>query len=404
MKSVLALVALGALAATSQRDAWTELHASIFLRTAPDGETYGEHELDPLLWPSSRWLTEPERRGAILEALGKLNRADAAQRSVRERLVMQRDLWAVFDWVAARDPESPLAAALARAMRDVSATVEELRAFKCCVDGVADVPGGLLDASQGWVRIADESGRPIAPLHDHAFDGRSYFEVLIRLPEGRAQTTAWLQELRVEPGLIADTAGSKRVSPDLPQLPNGTQLAIVRRALAVATSGEAVVSDLVESVQVRQILANDVPRLDDPVILTLEEGRDHFVLAQAVREFRLGRSGARALDEFGPNELDFGRLGSHGPDPFTQSKASWDAQEPGLVNCSGCHAQPGVYSVNSLTRVSSGPGSIFMMGAKEGLTVPLPSDGSKARAAALAFKRRRPSWKALKSHWKSSPR
>jgi hypothetical protein len=173
---LLALLAQGPLA---------RLHDALFLRTAPDGKTYGQTELDPLLYPNSRWLLEPAQQQPLLDAL----HADMRSHSARERLVLQRDLWAAYDWLFEREPGGKLAVALARALRELGCSASELSDVRT---QCAELPAGLLDATQGWVRLADALGRTITPVHDRDRDGRSRFEVLLRLPGGRDAALAWL--------------------------------------------------------------------------------------------------------------------------------------------------------------------------------------------------------------------
>src|SRR5207253_5716493 len=45
---------------------WNCLYAALYVRTTPDGKAYGQDELDPLLWPSSKYLlTKPRHQEAI---------------------------------------------------------------------------------------------------------------------------------------------------------------------------------------------------------------------------------------------------------------------------------------------------------------------------------------------------
>src|SRR6186713_71087 len=104
MELCAALVLLAALA----QDPFARLHDALFLRTGIDGKTYGAAELDPFFFPASRWPLDAPREAELLAALEALHQAGASGHSARERLVMQRDLRAVFDWVFERDAQNHL--------------------------------------------------------------------------------------------------------------------------------------------------------------------------------------------------------------------------------------------------------------------------------------------------------
>src|SRR5262249_61281274 len=37
---------------------WNRLHEALFVRIGPDGRTYGQDRLEPLLWPESKYIPE----------------------------------------------------------------------------------------------------------------------------------------------------------------------------------------------------------------------------------------------------------------------------------------------------------------------------------------------------------
>jgi hypothetical protein len=386
------LVVLAAFAQTP--DPALRVHDALFLRQAPDGKTYGALELDPLLFPASRRILEPAKQKELLTALDALHASDLHARPARERFVLQRDLWAVFDWIFEHEPDGALAAALARALHDLRGVAEGLRTS---AEGVVEFPAGVLDASQGWVRLADAQGRSITPAHEFHFDGRSRFEVLLRLPGGREPTLAWLERLRALPDPLTGPAEERRFRADLPLLPADTEVALVRRALAIDAQGELVATQLVESVQLRRFLVEDPSGKSEPFSFDISK-------AQQLAEFRIDRTRAHDLRALGPDEYDFSSLGSRGEDPFEGDQRSWSWRKPGLVRCGGCHAQPGIYSVNSFTRMATGPGTILQIRAPDRPSVLVEADPARLAEQALAFKRGRDSWKALVERWNAKPR
>jgi hypothetical protein len=102
---------------------WNRLYRSLYLRTARDGKEYGRDELDPLLW----WGTKGHLLGGesyaqasacleeFIEARGERLVTDPLRRAL-----LQRDLWAVFDWTARRsDTRTPGGRALQRRLATV---------------------------------------------------------------------------------------------------------------------------------------------------------------------------------------------------------------------------------------------------------------------------------------------
>jgi hypothetical protein len=83
---------------------WNRLYDALFVRTEPgDGERYGSAELDILFWDSTKHLlTSPSREKAI-QVLDEFIRSHGERliRDPMKRALLQRDLWALFDWSAA---------------------------------------------------------------------------------------------------------------------------------------------------------------------------------------------------------------------------------------------------------------------------------------------------------------
>src|SRR5262249_22255296 len=122
---------------------WNRLYAALYVRTTPDGKTYGEDELDPLLWPSSKYLlTEPrhQRAIALLDEFHTKNGEKLIPDPLK-RALLQRDLWAIFDWLADPDAEyqretgtlmaerRKLQVRLARVIRRLALPADQLQAL-----------------------------------------------------------------------------------------------------------------------------------------------------------------------------------------------------------------------------------------------------------------------------------
>ena len=81
---------------------WNRLHSALFVRTTVTGKSYGQDELDPLLWSYSKYLLLGERHKKILAILDEFisSKSDTLIKDPLKRAVLQRDLWSIFDWLA----------------------------------------------------------------------------------------------------------------------------------------------------------------------------------------------------------------------------------------------------------------------------------------------------------------
>jgi hypothetical protein len=201
-----------------------------------------------------------------------------------KRAILQSSLWALFDQVS--DPDGDyqanrrtIADRCARIIRQISLRDAELAAltdnFATAIRSKefgtdydpenreqAFLPPDLLDTNAGsWVMMGGgNSLQPAAIRHAEFTQGRSAFYVLIRLPEGRAATIAYLRELANFPrpyvwnDLYPPYPYARPAilpNPELPQFPAGTQVALVRRMMLTDRAGNLVVTPIIESVQLR---------------------------------------------------------------------------------------------------------------------------------------------------------
>lgn len=341
---------------------WNRLHAVLFVRLGPDGNTYGEDRLEPLLWVQSDHLLRGEAADRVLAVLDEFlrNAGESLVEDPLKRAVLQRDLWLVASWAAAsdRDMAAPLLRRLAGAVRRLALTSDRIAALP---DNYAQavaagrfpgrfdparpergfLPPDLLRGDGPWVCVGREDG-PSAPQHlrsDHPFTN-SAFLVFLRLPGGREATLDFLGRLAAfseplylpNPDERTNRSYPSLPNPALPQWPRGTEVALVRRALLIDAEGRIVPSPLTESVQVR-VLRVDTPELTGEALAELDRSLPGQVVngygpdmppeerarhgraapdAQAFFEFRLGRAalfarGAGGLrDATGERDLDTG--------------------------------------------------------------------------------------------------
>ena len=405
---------------------WNRLYRSLYLRVARDGREYGYDELDPLLWPeTTHLLGGPSYRQAVAVLDEFL--ATHAERLISDpmkRAVLQRDLWAVFDWTAERSDGLPpegqnLQVKLAQAIRRLALSAEEIRSlpdnyrdavaaktFAAHYDpvrpGAPFLPSDLFVPGGPWVPLSAVGGGPVAPGHVAGFYGRSVFLIFIRLPEGREATLAYLQKLSDFPRpWVRDRRNTAEVrpNPELPQFPAGTQLALVRQMMLIDDRGSLTPTSLTEEVQVRVHRAIPV---EIPEGLRLD--RNEARAALDVCEFRLSRAklfsgDAGGLRPVGRDEKEFPVFASHGIDLFDMSAGfgSLDLHlRPVLSSCSECHFGPGVHSV-----LSREP-DITLLRVRDVRRDLAPSWDSQYEAAgAKNWKLGRRSWKRLQELWQT---
>jgi hypothetical protein len=284
---------------------WNRLYAALYIRTTQDGQEYGQDGLDPLLWPSSKYLlTKPRYQQAISlldEFLTKSG--EKLIKDPLKRAILQHDLWAIFDWLAdphlgysgypgekpddgaaeRRELRKRLAQALQRlalsrkqidALPDNYAAAVAAKVFPAKHDPSASdkafLPPDLLTAGGPWLVLGAEG--LAAPNHVAFVQGRSAFFVLMNLPQGRKATLAYLEKLNGFPNPLMPQSAAERnghvagkpgllLNPDLPQFPAGTQFALVRQMMLMDDQGKIRPTRIIENVQLRVFL--DVPRTED---------------------------------------------------------------------------------------------------------------------------------------------
>ena len=281
-------------------------------------------------------------------------------------------MWALFDWLAqpfAIHPEgrTALMPRLAAVLRRVALTRDQIERLPDTYRAAADsqvfadrydsarprafLPrdlfnpaGPALNASRStevegpWVSIGGLG--PVVPHHAGELS-RSSFVVLwnasrrscprrerILRSSGiflnrSSRTTRWTASERVT------------LNPALPALPEGTQVALVRRMLLIDDQGLIVPSNLVQSIQLRVF-----------------RGKQSFF------EFRMSRealfaSKAGGLRAVGPDDVEFLTFSAKGDDPFEPRGAAGTGatrQARSRASAPPCHSElePGIRSVKSV--------------------------------------------------------
>lgn len=234
---------------------WNRLHTTLFVRVSLDGRVYGQDRLEPLLWKRSEYMLQ--RRPQVLALLKEFldNHGEKLIDDPLKRAVLQRDLWMVFNWLEFYD--SAERAAIGELRGPLAAVIGRLALSPKEIEGLPDnyeaaaasrefapsfdpkqsqpyLPSALFATDGPWVCVGRTDGRT-APAHLAEWNmfTNSVFYVLVRLPTGRTAVADYLEQR--------------------PAFPEGTELALVRRAMLIDTSHRIVPSNLTESVQVRVI-------------------------------------------------------------------------------------------------------------------------------------------------------
>ncbi|HVC98873.1 MAG TPA: hypothetical protein VND64_34730 [Pirellulales bacterium] len=202
-----------------------------------------------------------------------------------KRVLLQRDLWTLFDFLMnrhiarlgdfeTRHRRNDLCRKLACAIKVLALPADVLGGLpdnyalaiqSGCFAATHDfdpkrdyLPPSLLSGSDEWqeldffqARRSEDVERRYVFLHMRAFQGRSYFRVFCRFPKGRPEFDNYLRELDAK-GIdwrASAQHGSIMLNPDAPELPAGTEVALVQFLIALDTNLQLVPTLLVESVR-----------------------------------------------------------------------------------------------------------------------------------------------------------
>jgi hypothetical protein len=369
---------------------WNRLHSAIFVR--PDIPSTAEvpDALDPPLWLSTRYLLAQPSHDRILRLLDEFLETHG-ERLIQyplKRAILQRDLWAVFDWSVTREPDqehfgdlayekerTELQSRLAAVMRRVALTPAEVRALpsnyaqtvasgQFAKDYDSDhperpfLPPNLLDPRGPWVQITPNgAGEPVAGEHTAQFS-RSSFLVFMRLPGGRKATFDYLETLWNFPQPWVPRPDDPRheqtmENPELPQFPAGTMVALVRQMLLPDSQGNLTPTPITESVQLRVYRTISAPSANAMFPSSVEDGIR--ATGQNFYQFTMTRSllfAGKGLKALGADEKEFTMFQAFGADEGSPKQyVSLDKYPPVLKTCFECHRGQGINSVNSRTHL-----------------------------------------------------
>lgn len=252
---------------------WDQAREAFYVRRFTTGEVFDHPHASTPPWhefmPFTHDAAYHERVVALLEALEKLPPAQMEEQPASRRFVLLRDLWAAFDalrWAHNRWPKEDKDVAekalvrrdellqhIARVMKRLELTEEEVRALPNAFKLVADkklypksfdptagdkafFPTDLLDKDGPWLTYSGYK-EPTAggELHTNYVNRRSVFTLHLRSPDGRDGGVKFFRDyIKAERRL---------------DIPPGSTLALLNRAVVPTRSGKLLVSPLVESLQ-----------------------------------------------------------------------------------------------------------------------------------------------------------
>ena len=412
---------------------WNRLHATIFVR--PDVPSTAEvpDALDPPLWFHSKHLLAQPSHARILRILDEFleTHGERLIQDPGKRAMLQRDLWAVFDWSVEREPNRPeepayekekleLQPRLVEIMRRIALTPEQIRLLPSnYAQAVASglfakeydpahpdrpfLPPDLFDLNGPWVEMYNNgTNEPFAVGHQSAFS-RSAFLILIRLPGGRKATfdyfrTLWDFPQPWIPRPDDDRHEQTEVNPELPQFPVGTQVALARQMILFDSVGNLQGTPITESVQIRvyRSVASHAERDEsanqDEALK--KSGQDFY-------QFTLSRSllfASKGLKATAPDEREFSMFNAFGPDEGSPAQfISLDKYRPVLKTCFWCHLGQGIDSVNSRSHLLK-PDWLMHEYPPSAYQPPLPWWGY----VDTHWKQNRYDWGLLSGYWKAT--
>jgi hypothetical protein len=195
------------------------LYRQLHVRTAPDGKEYGFDALDPLLWSDTDYLLSGKSHAQAIALAAEFLRIQAEREitDATKRAILQRDLWAVFDWADQPDSQHQaerreLMFRLALIIRRLALSPEELAmlpdtyanalrnhefpvAYDPAKPNQAFLPPELFGSDGPWVCLGAPAADLAAPIHDLSFTARSTFLLFAHLPGGRNATLAYFNQL-----------------------------------------------------------------------------------------------------------------------------------------------------------------------------------------------------------------
>lgn len=400
------------------------LYRQLHARAEPGGKERGFDALDPLLWRNTNYLLEGKSWPRTIALVREFLRTHAERQITdpTKRALLQRDLWAIFDW--ADEPDLPhqaqrreLMAKLAPIIRRLALSPDELAqlpdtylralqshefppAYDPARPNQAFLPPDLFDPSGPWVCLGAPDHDLAAPLHDLSFTARSVFFVFGRLLGGRAATLAYFKQLAEmkfplfvrmqEPGWPQPM---EVWNPQVPQFPAGTEFALVRKMALPDRDGHLHLTPVTENVQIRHY--TDIPHVSPMASRDVDLARrfqepSEIELSRVLlfSERHSGLRGVTATDDpfliFPAMSQDFDEL----------EERRMRAVSP-FVMCTSCHLGPGIQSMMSFS-FRANPNEEGVLSPRLAETTPREESGK-----VMGWAQTQGKWKDLLRLWSS---
>ncbi len=406
------------------------LYRQVHVRLERDGKEHGYDSLDPLLWRETGYLLSGKSHQEAVTLAAEFLRTHAERQisEVEKRAILQRDIWAIFDWADEQDPGEPshkeerreLMLGFAAIVKRLALSPEELRqlpdtyalavrnhefpaAYDEAYPNRAFLPPDLLDPGGPWVCLGAPNHELAAPLHDLSFTARSVFFVFARLPGGRGATLAYfnqLAEMKIPLFVRMQEPGWPQAvdvwNPEVPQFPAGTEFALVRKLLLPDRAGHLEATPVTESVQIRHYteISKVNPMASRDVALAKRFQEPSAIELSRELFFAKGHSGLRGVTASDDPLLIFPAM-SNGIDIFEDGREPVSAVSP-FVLCTSCHLGPGIQSMMSFS-FRANPNETPVFSPRLGETTP-----SEETKKVLQWAQTQQKWKDLFLLWNSS--
>jgi hypothetical protein len=250
----------------------------------------GGDVIDFLAWPGSDYWSSPEICQRLSSLLDECLASPARFRpdDPLRRAMLQRDLWAPFDFLVsrhiAREGDNPTRRRRDALCRKLAAVINLLTLTPSEIQSLPDtyalaiasgkfasdhrfnanidyLPPGLFTADGDWLEIDFHQPRDIhediqerfITLHTRNYKGRSYFRLFYRFPGGRPAFEEYAKYIDAEAidWKTGAQRGFIRVRDGVRQIPVGTEVALVQFLMTLDDKLRPTPTSIVESVRLR---------------------------------------------------------------------------------------------------------------------------------------------------------
>lgn len=419
---------------------WNRIYAVFYIRPRllpatkdqPELTRYeGGDVIEFLAWGKTTYWSSPELFAKAEPLIDQFLQQDG-QKRISDPLkiaVFQHDLWAVFDHLteqhihrkaddATRVRRNRLCGKLARVLQRLALPKSVLQqlpdTYTLAVQSGAFVPqhgfqaernylpSGLLTNPDEWVEVdfyqpnthEDLSDRFIS-LHARSFQGRSYYRIFYRFPEGRRQVLDYLKRLE-ETGIDWKQAaqnGFVATRKDAPLIPVGTEVVLLQLMMSLDDQLQPVPTRVVESFQFR-VFCN----LDGSSGPPTNTGVGVNILDYRLKRHLLFNNGKAGGLEREPESMPQYRVAIDGLKPTAPDWGFADKQVL-FQQCTDCHMSRKLerLAVASIPSIIHSGG--FDSGAQMGVVHPLTPAESQIKGERVAkFKRHHETLRRLWDH------